>query len=430
MSGTPTLGALATAELWLYRLATGLGRAALAAWLVVPGRSTHNVAWEERLGRWPEAPRVGRTVWVHAASLGELAAVRPLLLRLRAVGPPIHLLVTCNTATGRELAATFPADEVRYFPLDSRAIIRRLLDRIRPVLFVFVETEIWPVLLLELARRGIPTAMVNARISARSYPRYRLIAPLVGAALASVARICARDEESRRRLLNLGAKPEAIHTTGDLKLEAMSLEQMAATPDLLADAQDGPPVIVAISTREGEEEPVLRALECLRALQVDARLVLLPRHPERAGQARELAARLGFRVALWSAGVANARDWQVLIVDRTGEARGFMKSARAAYVGGSLVPLGGHNLLEPAAFGLPVVTGPYLENVREQAETLSAQGALEVVEDSDGLAATWRRWVEDRDEAQRVGRAAREAVERACGSLDRTMRVIGELLPA
>jgi 3-deoxy-D-manno-octulosonic-acid transferase len=365
---------------------------------------------------------------VHAASLGEVAAVAPLLLRLRSEHERAHLLVSTNTSAGREMARSLTVDEVRYFPLDNAVVVRRLLDQIRPVLFVFAETEIWPVLLLELARRSIPTAMVNARLSARSYPRYRLIAPLVAAALASVDRVCARDEASRRRLVALGARPVAARTMGDLKVDALDPDRLVATPDHLASMAPGAPILLAVSTRPGEAEIVLQALDRLRARKAEARLVLLPRYPADATAAEQAARSLGFEVALWSSGESAGAPWQVLIVDRTGLSRGFMKSARAAFVGGSLLPWGGHNLLEPAAFGLPLAAGPHLDNVREQADMLLPCGAMEIVADADELARLWHRWLENPGAAERAGAAGRESVLAARGSVDRTLGAIRELL--
>jgi len=347
---------------------------------------------------------------------------RPLLARLAEARPDLPMLLTCNTATGLQLAAKSSATSARFFPFDAPPVMIRVLDALEPSLFVFVETEIWPCLLNELAHRQVPSAMVNARVSEESFPRYRLVRWLVGPALAGVNAVLARDRKSADRLGALGAV--GVTVVGDLKHDGLAPAEVAATPDLLAAAEGSLPVLVAASTREGEEELLLSAFEGLRGR---ARLVLAPRHPERATELEGLLVRRGLRYKLLGEGDTGG-DWEVLVVDTVGKLRGFFAAARAVFVGGSLVDKGGHNLLEPAAYATAVCSGSHLDNVQHQSAALLAGDAIELVADAEALAAVWTGWVDDENKAARAGEAARDVVRNSGGALDATMAVLEGLL--
>ncbi|HIF62892.1 MAG TPA: hypothetical protein EYQ35_01885 [candidate division UBP10 bacterium] len=360
--------------------------------------------------------------WVHAASVGEVQLARPLLARLAEARPDLPLLLTCNTATGLQLAVKSSATSARFFPFDSSPIMARVLDALKPSLFVFVETEIWPCLLNELAHRKIPSVMVNARVSKVSFPRYRRVRWLVGPALAGVNAVLARDRKSADRLGTLGAV--AVTVVGDLKHDGLAAAEVTATPNLLAAAEGSLPVLVAASTREGEEELVLAAFEGLRDR---ARLVVAPRHSERTAEVEGLLVRRGMRYKLLGEG-DTAGDWEVLVIDTVGKLRGFFAAARAVFVGGSLVDKGGHNLLEPAAYATAVCAGSHLDNVQDQSAALLAGGGIELVADTEALAAVWNDWVDDENKAAQVGEAARDVVRSSGGALDATMAVLEGLL--
>ena len=360
--------------------------------------------------------------WLHAASVGEVQLARPLLVRLAEARPDLPMLLTCNTATGLQLAAKSSATSARFFPFDAPPVMMRVLDALEPSLFVFVETEIWPCLLNELAHRQVPSAMVNARVSGESFPRYRRVRWLVGPALAGVNAVLARDRESADRLGSLGAV--GVTVVGDLKQDGLAPAEVAATPDLLASAEGSLPVLVAGSTREGEEELLLSAFEGLRGR---ARLVMAPRHPERAAEVEGLLVRRGLRYKLLGEGDTGG-DWEVLVVDTVGKLRGFFAAARGVFVGGSLVDKGGHNLLEPAAYATAICAGTHLDNVQHQSAALLAGDAIELVADAEALAAVWTGWVDDEKKAARAGEAARDVVRNSGGALDATMAVLEGLL--
>ncbi len=390
--------------------------------------------WRERLGGWAGANSVpDGFVWLHAASVGEVAAARPLVRALRARLPSRYILLTCNTATGRRAAEALDCDGVRYFPLDWRPILDRILRRARPSIFIFVETEIWPTLLVRLKQLAVPTAMVNGRVSDSSFPRYRRIWDLIAPALASVPVVCARDEISWERLLELGARAEVATMVGDMKLDALAPSVVAATEDLLLALSGGGsqgPVLVAASTRSGEHELVLDAFARVLERDGSARLVLAPRHPDRFDAVAALLEERGHAFARRSNPLAVREPWQILLLDSVGELRGFFPSATAAFVGGSLVPKGGHNVLEPAAFGVPVAVGPHLENVREQAVVLAGVGALRVAQNAGELAEIWSLWIEDPRARDHAGEAGRSCVAAGRGAVQETMERLEPLLAA
>lgn len=416
----------------LYGVIGGAAHAAVAIAAALRGHARAEASLDERLGLYPPTDGGAQTresIWVHAASVGELRAVEALLARIKArVGEAQRIVLTCQTATGRALASTFGADEVRFAPLDSERAVTRALRRFQPALFVLVETEVWPRLLAALARASVPATMVSARVSARSFARYRLARGLFAPPLATLARVCARDEESAERLVHLGARAEVTSVCGDLKLDALDDAIVAETPAALDTRAEGRRQLLAISTHAGEDEVVLDAFARLGPTRPGVRLVLAPRHPDRCTDVVALAER-SFRTVRWSSQPPpDDASWEVLVVDTTGELRRFMKTASAGFVGGSLVPVGGHNLAEPAAFGVPVATGPLLGNVTHQAEALERAGALVVVRDAVELARIWSQWLDDAGEARRVATAAHTAFASSRGALARTLAALEPLL--
>ena len=411
----------------MYRVVAGLYRAAIAIRLGFPCEAERSRMLTERLGRWDgvDTSDAG-AVWVHAASLGEVLTVAPLLDCLKAAGIG-RIVVTCHTATGRAAAERTVADHVHWFPVDTPAAVRNVLALVNPRAFIAVETEIWPSLLLLLADAGVASVMVNATVSERSLHRYLRVRSLVSTALGTLAGVGARDEAAKDRLLQLGAPVQHTIVTGDLKSDAFDEVSLARVPDLIAGM--GVQVLVAASTHETEDEAVLSAFHAVRRRHPRARLVLAPRHPERARGVHEAARARGFMTKMRSL-EGNARDWDVLVVDTTGELRGFMRSAAAVFVGGSFVDIGGHNLFEPAAFARCVVTGPSIHGVREQASVLSRRDALVIVDDATALAACWSRCLDDPLQATRVGQRAQAAVRESGGALARTMEMLTPLLGA
>ncbi len=418
--------------------AYGVVGAAVGAWSAIAHAAStdpsRRLQLAERAGAWSGAVGAVRGgVWVHAASIGEVTLAGRVARSVRRAHRDLPLLLTCNTPAGRAAAAP-EFDEVRYAPLDRAAVVRKVLDRVRPSLYVFVEAEIWPVLLIEMNRVRVPAVMVNARVSERSFARYRLAGGLIGRALGSIERVCARDEESARRLIALGARREATVVCGDMKLDTEAVSGAAAGSADSVVAEPTPmPLLVAASVRTAEIAEVLHALARLRHRGRRASLVLAPRYLADASTAIELAARHGLS-AQRSTARASARErsgaapaWpDVLVLDSYGELAGYYTRAVGCFVGGTLDRTGGHNIAEPAAARIPVVTGPSLQNVQAHATALAQCGGLQVAESAEDLAGIWENWLDQPQDARDRGRRARACIEQRRGA---TTRVAAELEP-
>lgn len=394
--------------------------------------------FRQRLGYLPLSFNLDReaSIWVHAVSVGEVLAVRPLVASLKERYPHLRLFLSTTTLAGQQLArrSLHDADGVFYFPFDLAFIVRRVLDVVQPRLFVMVEGEIWPHVLRECRRRGVKTVVVNGRVSARSFPRYRLVRPLFERVLAHVDRFCMQSEESSRRIVALGADPARVTVTGSLKFDA------AALP---ADATRGRDrvlrffrvpreriVVVAGSVMRGEDVPVLKAFRRAKAVSPHALLVLAPRHVERFEEAVHLARGEGFAVAKRSDLAIDADPRaDVVILDTIGELAQVYQLATVAFVGGSLVETGGHNILEPAVFGRPIVFGPHMSNFAEITHEFLAQGAAVQVQSGRELEDTLVELLTDPVRRARLGAAARALVDANRGARDRTLEALARLLP-
>lgn len=395
----------------------------------------------ERFGRLPAAVNPDRrpSVWVHAVSVGEALAARPLLRALRAAYPAHRLVVSTTTATGQRVACGFgrDVDAVCYAPFDFPWFVNRALDRIAPALFLVVDTEIWPNLLRACRRRGVGALIVNGRLSERSFRRYRLVRGGMRRVLADVGRVCAQTEEWARMFVAIGADPDRVTVTGSLKFDAAG-GPAGSSPDpgagdplraVFAFAH-GRPVLIAASTLRGEEEPVLRAFARIRRTAPDALLVIAPRHPERFDEARETARRAGYRVRMRSALAPGSEPGaEVVILNTLGELASLFEIASAVVVGGSLVPAGGHNPIEPAAAGRAIVFGPHMDNFADVARELVARGAAIQVRDAEALEETLADLMPDDARRSRLGDAARAVVHRNLGATRRTIAAAAELLP-
>src|SRR6186997_1457197 len=338
------------------------------------------------------------SIWVHAVSVGEVLTARPLISDLKRRYPNLRMFLSTTTMAGQQLArrSVQDVDAVFYFPFDLGFVVRRTLDLVRPKLFIMMETEIWPILLRECRARGVKTAVVNGRLSARSFPRYKLIRPLMRRVLDHIDRFLVQSEESARRFIDLGADPARVVVTGSLKfdsLEVSSTALQAGAPaarylrgGVEARARDrvlryfrvsaSRPVIVAGSTMKGEEIAVLRAFRRVRSTAPNTLLVLAARNPERFGEAEQLARQEGWKVARRSDLAIDAEPRvDVVVLDTIGELATIYQIATVVFVGGSLVATGGHNVLEPAVFGKPIVFGPHMQNFLEIAEAFVSNGA-------------------------------------------------------
>ncbi len=379
------------------------------------------------------------SIWVHAVSVGELLSARPLISELRRRYPRLRLFVSTTTLSGQQLArrSHMDVDGVFYFPFDWSFPVRRTLAVVRPKLFVMIENEIWPNLLRECRRRGVKTMVVNGRISYRSFPRYRMIRPFFRRVLADIDRFCVQGEETSGRLIQLGADPARITITGSLKFDAIDTTVVPGRgPGRVLRffrVSPGRLVFVAGSTQRGEDEAVIRAFNRVRTTSAGANalLVLAARHPERFTEVERLCRQEGLSTVRRSELPIDAEPRaDAVILDTIGELAPLYQIATAVFVGGSLVPAGGHNLLEPAACGKPIVVGPHMENFAEIVDAFLANGAAIQVRTERELEQTIVSLMGDPVRRARLGAAARALVDANRGARDRTLTVVAGLLPS
>ncbi len=409
----------------LYRLlTTALTPLALIRLQRGPVPDGESGRWRERLGRIPEVTP-GR-IWIHAASVGEVNAAQGLVQALLARGEKILLSTVTATGGARCLALFGTRVDHRYLALDNPLSTRSWLARARPRLALIVETEIWPELFGRCQNLGIPLFLVSARVSGPAMARYRRFGQLFETALSAVELALCQSELDAERLQQLGLAAEQTRVTGNLKFDLAlpaALEPQAAD---LAAAWGQRPCWTAGSTRPGEEEQLLEAHRDLLRNQPDALLVLAPRHPQRAGEIGCLLDREGWR---WCRlGEHPDACTQVVLVDRLGALLACYAASQVAFVGGSLVALGGHNLLEPALLTRPVLAGPHLDQQAEARTLLEEAGGLVPVASTDELGRILQHLLQQPEQARRVGEAARLAAESGRGSLERTLQALAPWL--
>lgn len=398
-------------------------------------RSARDPLYRGRAGeRWgfgaPVAPCGGATVWLHAVSVGEVQAAVPLVRALQQQVPQRRLVLTTTTSTGAARAAALFGDAVvhRFLPLDYPGAVARFLDRVQPAQAVVLETEIWPNLYAECARRGVPLLLANARLSVRTMASYRRFRGLFSPALGSGGvTVLAQSAADAARYLELGALPAQCRAVGNLKFE-LAVPEASRLLGLAwrQQWQSHSPrfVWVAGSTHEGEEQLLLAAHAALRVTVPDALLVLVPRHPPRFAAAAANVRASGLAFVARSAAGEVSPDTAVLLGDTLGELQTLYAAADVAFVGGSLVPVGGHNLLEPAALALPLLSGRQVFNAPEVAAALAAAGALEWVESAAELAASLAALAAAPERRHTRGRAAAEVVNANRGALAATLAAL------
>ncbi len=411
----------------------GLPLVAIRLWL----RARKAPAYAKRIGErfscnMPTLQPGG--IWVHAVSVGESIAAAPMIRALLQRYPQLPITVTCMTPTGSERIQALFANEPRiqhcYLPYDLPCAAARFLDRVQPKLAVIMETELWPNHIHQCAKRGIPVALANGRLSQRSAKGYGRFSKLTAPMLAEMSLFAVQTEAEAQRFRDLGARPETVDVTGSIKFDLTidpQLVQRAA--DLRAQWQAlERPVWIAASTHEGEDEVVLDAHRRLLANHPDALLILVPRHPERFTSVFDLCQREGFATVRRSTGAHVDAQTSVLLGDTMGELLFLYALADSAFVGGSLVANGGHNLLEPAALAKPVISGPHLFNFLDIAAQLREAGALAEVDDAEGLAVEVQRLFELPRDAQRMAEAGLAVMRRNQGALQRLLEGLGRLI--
>ena len=394
----------------------------------------------QRLGYLPITLNVDGedSIWIHAVSVGEVLTARALVADLKSRYPRMRLFLSTTTLSGQQVAKKNlqQVDAVFYFPFDWGFIVRRTLNIVRPRMFIMTETEIWPNVLRLCRRRGVKTLIVNGRISARSYSRYRLVRPLFKRVLVGVDRFCMQSDESARRLIDLGADPARVTVTGSLKFDSLQIPSQGAQGKprdrvlRFFRTSSSRIVIIAGSTMPPEEAAMFRVFVRIKAMAAGALLIVAPRRPERFGEVERLAREGGFVTARRSElAIDTEPRADVVVLDSFGELAQLYQIATAVFVGGSLADHGGHNILEPAVFGKPIVFGPHMQNFKEIAETfLANEGAVQVQSERE-LAEVLPAIVADPVRRARLGAAARALVEANRGAKDKTLDVIAELLP-
>lgn len=397
-------------------------------------------ALAQRFGRIPkeELDRINNrpVIWLHAVSVGEAIAARPLLKALRTRYPGHAIVLSTTTETGRTLAATFPEKDLCiYFPFDFLTGVRRSLGSIRPCLIIIMETEIWPNFTAEARRRRIPLLLANGRISDRSFRGYLRFSWFFRQSLRLFSRLCMQSSADRERIIAIGAPPERVCIAGNLKYdipvrpvpddEREALRQRYAIPA-------GITVLTAGSTHAGEDELVIHTYGQLLKSRTDLFLLLVPRHPERCNEVAALLEKSAIpfrrRSELETSRAPLFASGEVLLVDSIGEMMGLYALSDLAFVGGSLVPTGGHNLLEPASLGVASIFGPHMTNFREIAALVLASEAGIQVDSGDGLTAACQRLLDDDALRQRLGKNGLAMMEKNSGATERHLAVIDDYL--
>ena len=397
-------------------------------------RSLSNPAYRRRIGErfgYFDRRLASRSIWIHAVSVGEVQAAAALVSALQSRYPDTPLVLTTMTPTGSQQAQDLFGDTVvhSYVPYDLTSAVRRFFAWARPGLVIIIETELWPNLFRECGRRKIPLVMASARVSARSVRRYRRLVSLFRETLSHGIVIAAQTETDAERFLSLGANPTRIHVTGNIKFDFYIDPEIPSRGSEFRQAHAaGRPVWIAASTHGEEEQIVLAAHHKVLVENGDALLLLVPRHPERFQFVASLLDRAGMSYVTRSSGGRCKPETKVFLGDSMGELTLFYAAADVAFVGGSLTPVGGHNLLEPAALGMPVLTGPYNFNAADIAELLIDNGSTQVVHDADELADRVTALLADQRERERRGSGGREVIENNRGTLQRLLDLIDPLI--
>ncbi|HET9212351.1 MAG TPA: glycosyltransferase N-terminal domain-containing protein [Thermoanaerobaculia bacterium] len=406
-----------------YQLAAGAVLLAAGPFLLARRGSHYLPTLSGRLGRAEGPAPAGGALWIHAVSVGEVGVAAALA---RALPPETPLLVTTITPTGQEQARKAFAGRaaVAYLPFDLGFAVRRFFRRHQPRALILVEGDYWPLVLREARRRGLPIAVVNGRVGDRGFRRMRRLRPLLGPLFAGIGRFGVQSGLDRDRLVALGVDPGRVAVTGNLKYESPEPARRPELEAALAALAAGRPILLAGSTMAGEEAMVLDAFRAAGGGE-RALLVLAPRHPERWNEVEALLHSRGEDAVRRTALPIEGRP-SVVLLDSLGELAGLYRLAAAAFIGGTLVPTGGHNPLEAARFGVPLAAGPSMHNFREMAEAFDRAAAWRRVKNAAELGAVWWEWMETPESARATGEHALRLVEENRGALGRTVEMLRE----
>jgi 3-deoxy-D-manno-octulosonic-acid transferase len=398
-------------------------------------RSRNNPAykqrWNERFARFDMPKKYQHGIWFHAVSVGEVIASAPLIKALIQKYPEYPMVVTTMTPTGSErVKANLPASVFHvYAPYDFPDVVNRFYNKVKPKCLILMETELWPNILFQAQKRGIPSMLANARLSARSAKGYNRFQPISGDMVRTLSVIAAQAKHDKQHFIDVGADPKKIQRVGNMKFDLKvpaSIKESAETlrQQLGADR----PIWIAASTHEGEEEEVLKAFKIIRKRIPNALLILVPRHRERFDKVAHLCEKKGFKLARRSKQQIANNSTDIFLGDTMGELQLFYSVADAAFIGGSFSTTGGHNMLEAAVFSLPVLTGPNVHNFLEISQLLEDAHALIMVKNAEDLADEMIEIFTNSDLKQSLGLNAKSVIEANGGSLQKHLDIIETLL--
>ena len=390
---------------------------------------------KERFGFVRHLDREKPVIWVHSVSVGETIASAPMVKALQAQYTDHQILITTMTPTGSEQVHKLHGESVAhcYAPYDLPDAVNRFISRTRPVMAIVIDTELWPNTIAACAARDIPVVIANARLSEKSARGYGKLGKLSRAMFQNISMIAAQNSEGGQRFLELGLPESRLKVTGSVKFDLDISPEIISSGKMLrqrwqqAAGQDVR-LLIAASTHEGEDQKVIDAYKKLMAQFPELRLLLVPRHPERFGSVYELIKNNRLSVTRHSEGSIMTADTRVILGDTMGEMMTFYGASDIAFVGGSLVATGGHNMLEPAALGLPILSGPHVFNFEEISQSLVAAGGMRLVKDSEALAKQTQRLLSDQQAWQQMGENAEKFVSKNRGALNKTLAIITHFL--
>ncbi|MBL4608569.1 MAG: lipid IV(A) 3-deoxy-D-manno-octulosonic acid transferase, partial [Pseudomonadales bacterium] len=369
-------------------------------------------------------------IWIHAVSVGEVLGSAALIRKLLHHYPQTQIVVTTMTPTGSDRVKELFGDKVIhcYAPYDLPGPVRRFIKNIRPEMLILFETEIWPNTIHQCYQQGIPVLLANGRMSARSAKGYRKLSGLTKSVMIELSAIAAQSETDGQRFIELGCPREKVLVSGSVKFDVSIPETLKREAAVLRTQWAGRPSFIAASTHEGEDEQVLEAFAKVKRTYQDALLILVPRHPERFDDVATLITKSGFELIRRSSGEPVNAQCDVLLGDTMGELLLLYGCVDVAFVAGSLVPRGGHNMLEPAAWAMPVLSGPHLFNFQSVSELLLSAEAMLIVEDSDALAQQIIKLFSSHEEKEKMGKSAEQVINQNRGALDKQFQLIQSLI--
>lgn len=395
------------------------------------GKPSVGKRWKEHFGFTPYIPSCHNPIWIHAASVGETLAVTPFIKRLKSRHPEIKIVLTTTTSTGAEQAERL-GDLVthRYTPVDFSFAIKKFIKIIKPSQLIIVETELWPNTLNVVSKANIPITLLNARLSEKSYRGYKKVLPLFIPMAKQLSKVLCQYEDDAARFAKLGVSQAKLVVTGSIKFDISITDSVITQGNQLREllGKDRP-IWIAASTHDGEDQQLLSVHRQLLSTIPEALLVLVPRHPERFFNVTKLSKEFGFRTLTRSSGSAISHDVQVYVGDTMGEMLTLMQASDVCFMGGSLVgkKVGGHNLLEPAALGMPLVIGPSYYNFTDITHALVEADACKIVHDQVDILTQLNIWLTDKQQREISGQQALSVVNKNTGAIERSLDQIAQV---